>query len=712
LDPENQAAYYYLKLISEAKYAQGAYQREVMAKEKGVEVEDAWLPHTQRELLPVPNPFATTNLIHTGPGRQSIQSKLHRIVINEVLFDGLSLPDVLNYLYQTAQARDPDRHGINFLINPNIVVPFAAAPLIDPTTGQPIPQQPMEPMDMDGVMIRIVPPLRNVRLSDVLEAIVRVASQPIRYSIEEFGIVFSQKPPDESLALETRIFRVNPNTFVEGLYAVGSFPLGDLIQQAAGGAGGGGLGGGGGGGFGGGGGGQLGGGGGGVFDLPRVFVSGGGGGVGGGGGFGGGGGLGGGGGVGTGGGLPGVTSTNLTQNSQEIVRQFFLAAGVNVLPPNQIYFNDRKGVLMVRATSQELDIVQQAVEVLNEAPPQITIEAKFVEIGQDDSKELGFDWFLGNTTMHGGAIGVQGGTAPSYAGAPSAANPSGVFPGSLGIPTFGPQGTDGHITQGLRGTAPSVFSVTGILTDPQFRVVIKALENREGTDLMAAPRVTTLSGRQTQISLVQVRTIVTGATGGTQVGGGGGGIGAGVGAGVGGAAAGGALGFSTATVPLGPTLDVLPYVSADGYSVQMTIIPTIIEFLGYDLETARQFVPQIILGVGPTVGQPIQSQLPLPIFRSRQLVTSCNVWDGQTVVLGGLLAEDVRKIKDKIPVLGDLPLFGRLFRSESSVTTKRNLVIFVTPTIIDPAGNPVHTPDRLPYDPNTIPQQITLLGTE
>jgi tetratricopeptide (TPR) repeat protein len=92
LDPENQAAYYYLKLIAEAKYAQGAYQREVMAKEKGVEVEDAWLPHTQRDLLPTPNPFATTNLVHTGPGRQSIQSKLHRIVLNEVLFDGLTCP--------------------------------------------------------------------------------------------------------------------------------------------------------------------------------------------------------------------------------------------------------------------------------------------------------------------------------------------------------------------------------------------------------------------------------------------------------------------------------------------------------------------------------------------------------------------------------------------------------------------------------------------
>jgi general secretion pathway protein D len=176
----------------------------------------------------------------------------------------------------------------------------------------------------------------------------------------------------------------------------------------------------------------------------------------------------------------------------------------------------------------------------------------------------------------------------------------------------------------------------------------------------------------------------------------------------GGASATGQQGFSVSSVPLGPTLDVIPYVSADGYSVQMTIIPSLVEFLGYDTETARLFVPQIILGTGNTVGTPIQSQLPLPIFRSRQVVTSCNVWDGQTVVLGGLLAEDVQKQKDKIPVLGDLPLVGRLFRSESSLTKKKNLVIFVTPTIIDPAGNPVHRMDNLPYDPNSVPPQTPL----
>jgi type II secretory pathway component GspD/PulD (secretin) len=55
--------------------------------------------------------------------------------------------------------------------------------------------------------------------------------------------------------------------------------------------------------------------------------------------------------------------------------------------------------------------------------------------------------------------------------------------------------------------------------------------------------------------------------------------------------------------------------------------------------------------------------------------------------------------------MGDLPLVGQLFRSQASLTSKKNLVIFVTPTIIDPAGNRVHTSDNLPYDPNSIPVQ-------
>jgi len=151
----------------------------------------------------------------------------------------------------------------------------------------------------------------------------------------------------------------------------------------------------------------------------------------------------------------------------------------------------------------------------------------------------------------------------------------------------------------------------------------------------------------------------------------------------------------TTPVPLGPTLDVIPYVSADGYTVQMNLIPTITEFLGYD--DPGQF--QSVVG---NVAAPV----PLPRFRVRQLVSTAIVWDGQTIVMGGLISETVTKIKDRVPVLGDLPLVGRLFRSEGKSSIKKNLVIFVTPTIIDPAGNRVNDPNNLPYDPNKIPPQV------
>jgi general secretion pathway protein D len=165
------------------------------------------------------------------------------------------------------------------------------------------------------------------------------------------------------------------------------------------------------------------------------------------------------------------------------------------------------------------------------------------------------------------------------------------------------------------------------------------------------------------------------------------------------------INYTVDVLPFGPTLDVVPYVSADGFTIQMTIIPTITEFLGYD--DPGLFVPTAQGASGNAQGgfTPITAQLPLPRFRLRQVTTSAIVWDGQTVVLGGLITEDITKLKDKVPILGDLPFVGRLFRSESSTTSKRNLMIFVTPTIIDPSGNRFHSEDEMPFAQNAIPAQ-------
>jgi general secretion pathway protein D len=148
---------------------------------------------------------------------------------------------------------------------------------------------------------------------------------------------------------------------------------------------------------------------------------------------------------------------------------------------------------------------------------------------------------------------------------------------------------------------------------------------------------------------------------------------------------------------------VVPYVCADGYTIQMTLIPTVTEFIGYD--NPGGFVPQIQSGAG---GVPLSGQLPLPRSRVRQVVTSCIVWDGQTVVLGGQITENVQRQKDKVPFLGDLPGIGRVFRSESNQTQRKNLIVFVTPRIIDPSGNNRNQDSEMPFTKNYIPAQSSV----
>ena len=227
-----------------------------------------------------------------------------------------------------------------------------------------------------------------------------------------------------------------------------------------------------------------------------------------------------------------VTQTNNQAAIQQMVRDFFTANGVNFADPTApgktVFFNDRQGQLLVRATLADLDIIEAAVQTLNIVPPQVNIKAKFAEISQEDNRALGFDWFFGNFTTGGGAVGAQGGSAPSFNGVPTAQNPSGVFPGSLGNPgtTLAPSSTDQILTSGLRNSAPALGTITGILTDPQFRVVIRAMEQRNGVELLSAPEVTTLSGRQAQIKVTDIATIAIDISGNqgqnNNVGGGGG----------------------------------------------------------------------------------------------------------------------------------------------------------------------------------------------
>jgi general secretion pathway protein D len=244
--------------------------------------------------------------------------------------------------------------------------------------------------------------------------------------------------------------------------------------------------------------------------------------------------------------------------------------------------------------------------------------------------------------------------------------------------------------------APAIFGLSGVFTNPQFQLIIRALNQKKGVDLMSAPKVTTKSGNKAVIKVVrnfpyptefnapEPPPAATGNSGGTVT-----------------AFPSGSLisgGIVTPSTPttfetrdLGVTLEVEPVVGPDNYTIDLNLSPEVVEFEGFVNYGSpilgalfQQFpVPAV---VQTTITENVVNQ---PIFSTRKVTTSVSIWDGQTVALGGLIREDVQKVQDKVPILGDIPLAGRLFRSDVDQKIKRNLIIFVTARLMDAEGRPV-----------------------
>lgn len=124
-------------------------------------------------------------------------------------------------------------------------------------------------------------------------------------------------------------------------------------------------------------------------------------------------------------------------------------------------------------------------------------------------------------------------------------------------------------------------------------------------------------------------------------------------------------------------------VGPDGATIDLNLVPQVVEFEGFINYGSPIYGANGVDILTPNV-------INQPIFSTRKVTTSISIWDGQTVVLGGLMREDVQKVEDKVPFLGDMPLVGRLFRSSVDQHLKKNLVIFVTARLINPAGDAIN----------------------
>ena len=362
------------------------------------------------------------------------------------------------------------------------------------------------------------------------------------------------------------------------------------------------------------------------------------------------------------------------------------------------------------------------------APTQVEIESKFVEISQSNVKELGFDWLLGPLSI-GGGFYPNGGSRP--AGQPLTGDYYGNFPfadvgdnpvtagNRSGIGTSVNSAITANslnallagIPQGANVPSPGILGLAGIFTNPEFQMVIRALNQKKGVDLMSAPKVTTKSGVKATIKIVREFPYPTEFTP-AEVPKSTGSQGLNISQQPSGNTGNGTLLQQNPTIvsttagvtpstpttfanrDIGVTLEVEPQVGADNYTIDLALSPQVVEFEGFvnygsPVVGPRYVMPTLLNPSGIETFNITDNVINQPIFGVRKVNTSVSIWDGQTVALGGLIREDVQKVEDRVPLLGDIPLAGRLFRSDVEQKIKRNLIIFVTARLMDAQGQPL-----------------------
>ena len=370
----------------------------------------------------------------------------------------------------------------------------------------------------------------------------------------------------------------------------------------------------------------------------------------------------------------------------QAIRNFLQLAGVGFegLPGSTLAFDGSQ--LIVTQTPRNLERIRNILNRYNEVR-QVEIEAKFMEVQQGALDELGVQWNVATkaTQLNAGVQaayttggGINRTLADAFKNATTTQQISvtgtGQPEGGLNLSASAPS-IPGGVMLGS-GVGP-LANLTGIIGEFDVNAIVRALSQKSGTELLSAPKLTVLSGNPATITVAQeLRYPQSYGQIQSQVG---------TGSNAGGGSAGVSITSGTpqefTTRNVGVELKVTPTVEEDNYSVSLDLNPRVTEFEGF----VEYGGPSIAISGGTTVTVP--PGFYQPIFAVREVTTKVTIWDGATLVMGGLTREDVKKVNDKVPVFGSLPLVGKLFRSHGESSQKRNLLIFVTANLVNPGGS-------------------------
>jgi MSHA biogenesis protein MshL len=321
--------------------------------------------------------------------------------------------------------------------------------------------------------------------------------------------------------------------------------------------------------------------------------------------------------------------------------------------PSLVIANPETGLLVVRATARQHERVQEFLDVvLRSARRQVLIEATIAEVQLSDQYQQGINW----QKFGGGAVSaVQQPLGP--APLPGGSIP-GSGPGGLIFPTNNTSSTTGTPN-------PSLLVLQALSTNPtsflgNLSVAVSLLESFGKVKVLSSPKLSVLNNQTAFLKVVDNRiyfTIGVQITPGNSLTG---------------TAAIVTYTSTPATVPVGFVMSVTPAVDEAGM-VMMDVRPTISRIIGYVND------PNPALAQANVVSK-------IPEIQTREIESLLRVKSGDIAVMGGLMQDATNNLSDEVPVLGQIPYLGNLFKNKNNTHTKSELVIFLRPVVIRDAS--------------------------
>lgn len=338
----------------------------------------------------------------------------------------------------------------------------------------------------------------------------------------------------------------------------------------------------------------------------------------------------------------------------EMLKQFFTDRGISFEDPNSsIAFDTKTNKLIVKNTPDNLRRMDALLKEIDIQTPLVLIEAKILEISMNAVEELGFDWTLTYLNTNTNQRFTFGNVPVSNLYRPSSEANNKLINNMNILPNFG--------------------------SDNQFNLFlsVRAIDRTDRAEVISSPRLLTTSGLEASLNVDQQRyfpdswddpevTIINGTS-------------------------------YTYNPPVpdfeeqavGTIFKVTPTVSPNNYTIIVKMNTDISKMTGWSNYDYSIIIGGLMNSPADTTIGNVTPKMKMPEFSRRVVDTSVKIYDGETVVIGGILEDMATKKDDKWPFLGDVPMLGRLFTDSFSKSEKTNLLIFVTSRLMKGNGLPV-----------------------